>query len=93
MLYISPYIITMNNFRKLRWARDAGLSHTHTHTHTQKDEKVIQCNLLIRKLKRKYHFLRTCVARRKFKWILKQEGIGASTGLIWLRTGASGRIF
>ena len=41
MLYTSPYIITMSNFRKMRWARDAGLSHT------QKDEKVIQLNLLI----------------------------------------------
>jgi hypothetical protein len=54
---------------------DAGLSHT------QKDEKVIQCKLLIRVLKRRYHFLRKCVARRIFKWILKQEGRGASIGL------------
>jgi hypothetical protein len=64
-----------------------------THTHTQKDEKVIQCELLIRVLKRRYHFLRKCVARRIFKWILKQEGRGASIGLIWLRTDSSGRIF
>jgi hypothetical protein len=105
MLYTPPYIITMSKFRKMRWVIGAGLSHTHTHkhththtnththTHTQKDDKIIQCKILIRKLKRRYQFLRTCVARRIFKLILKQEGRWESTGLIWFRTGASGRIF
>lgn len=62
-MYTSPYIIAISNFRKMRWARDAGLSHT------QRDEKVIQCKLLIKKLKRRYQLLRTCVAGRIFKWI------------------------
>jgi hypothetical protein len=95
--YISTNVIKINNFRKMRWARDADLSLfislSLSLTHTQKDEKVIQCKLLIRKLKRKDQFLRTCVSCRIFIRILTQEDRGASTGLIWLRTGASGRIF